>query len=214
MSETARTIRSRRQLWAAPGSSHDRLMQFLQIVLPIGIGVLTAFLVMAPIFMGGDVSFLLDKNKVDIATERLRIEQARYSGSDAKGQPFRLTARSAVQQSSATPIVKMNGLAAAIALPEGPARLVAGRGAYDMTKESVAIQGPIQFRAADGYAVDTRDATLDLKTRRLTSTGAVDGKTPLGTFTADKLTADLEGRTVSLSGNARLRIVPKRANRP
>jgi lipopolysaccharide export system protein LptC len=41
----------------------------------------------------------------------------------------------------------------------------------------------------------------------------VTGNTPTGVFSANKLTADLESRTVSLEGNARLRIVPSRANR-
>jgi len=31
---------------------------------------------------------------------------------------------------------------------------------------------------------------------------------PSGTFTADRLVADLEDRTVTLEGNARLRMVP------
>ena len=37
------------------------------------------------------------------------------------------------------------------------------------------------------------------------------GTVPQGTFSANKLRADLEERTVTLDGNARLRIVPQRA---
>ena len=211
MSGVARAVRTKRQHWAAPGSSHDRVVALLQNLLPIGIGVLAAFLVMAPLFMGGDVSFVLDKNKVETAKERLKVQTARYTGEDAKGQSFSLTAASAVQRSSAEPIVQLSTLAATIDLPEGPAQLKANSGRYDMDREQVKIDGPIAFTAADGYQLGTRDATVDLKSRKLASGGAVSGTTPLGTFRGDKLTADLESRTVALAGNARLRIVPQRA---
>lgn len=213
MSEIALQERSRRKRWAAPGSSHDHLVRAMLMILPAGIGVLGAFLVMAPLFMGGDVSFVLDKNKVDVASERLRIQSARYRGADAKGQPFVLRAGSAVQKSSAEPVVQLNDLAAAIRLSDGPAEVRAERGRYDMDTEQVAIDGPIAFRSADGYRLDTRDSTIDLKTRRLTGTGDISGRTPLGTFSGDRMTADLDKRTVRIEGNARLRIDPKRANR-
>ncbi|MBB3911704.1 LPS export ABC transporter periplasmic protein LptC [Sphingomonas desiccabilis] len=210
MSEIARRERTHRQHWALPGGRHDRLIRLSLVALPVAIGVLAAFLVLAPLFMRGDVSFVLDKNKVEVAKERLRLQTARYTGADAKGQPFALTAGSAVQKSSSEPIVQLDKLAAEIQLKDGPARLNADHGRYDLDSEQVAIDGPIAFRAADGYRLDTRDATVDLKTRKLRSGGAADGTTPLGTFSGDRLSADLEARTVRLDGNARLRIQPGR----
>ncbi len=85
-----------RRRWALPGSAHDRIVATANWVLPVLIGVLTAFLVMAPLTTGGDVSFVLDKNKVEVAKERLKIQSARYRGEDGKGQPFELTAGSAI----------------------------------------------------------------------------------------------------------------------
>jgi len=213
MSEVAARLKSQKRGWAHPGSAHDRVVRIALLLLPIGIGVLSAFLILAPLLTKGDVSFLLDKNKVDMATERLRLESAVYRGEDSKGQPFRLNAGSAIQKSSAEPIVRLNQLSAEIKLPEGPATLKADQGHYDLNKEQVAIDGPVQFRTADGYALDTENATVDLKTRQMESGGAVTGKTPTGVFSANKLRADLENRTISLDGNARLRITPKRANR-
>ena len=213
MSEVALQERSRRKHWARPGGSHDYLVRTMLLILPAGIGVLGAFLVMAPLFTGGEMSFLLDKNKVDVARERLRIQSARYRGADAKGQPFVLRAGSAVQKSSAEPVVQLNDLAAGIRLSDGLAEVRAQRGRYNMDSEQVAVDGPITFRSADGYRLDTRDSTIDLKSRRLTGTGAIDGSTPLGTFSGNKMTADLDKRIVRIEGNARLRIDPKRANR-
>lgn len=209
MSEIARRVRTKRQIWAAPGSSHDRLVGITHWLLPVMIGVLAAFLVMAPLTTGGDVSFVLDKSKVEVAKERLRLERAQYRGEDGKGQPFTLTAGSAVQKSSAEPIVQIQTLAARLQLQDGPATLTAPTGRYDMDSEQVKVQGPIAFRAANGYTLDTQDATVDLKTRRMVSDGAVTGTLPQGNFSANRLHADLEERTVRLDGNARLRIVPR-----
>jgi lipopolysaccharide export system protein LptC len=77
---------------------------------------------------------------------------------------------------------------------------------YDMSTEQVRVDGPIAVRAPNNYSLDTTDATIDLKTRQLTSTGAVTGTVRQGRFAGDHMQADLESRTVSLDGNARLRI--------
>lgn len=203
-------LRTAREIWAAPGSSHDRLVAVARIALPMAIGVLAAFLVMAPLTAAGDVSFVLDKKKVEVARERMRIQAAQYRGQDTKGQPFVLNAGSAVQRSSAEPIVQINRLSAGIRLSDGPARLTAPSGRYDMDTEQVRVDGPIAFEAAGGYRLDTSDAVVDLRRRRLLGTDSVTGAVPQGTFRGDRLRADLESRTVTLDGNARLRIVPGR----
>ena len=210
MSEVALRTRSERQRWAQPGGRHDRLIATANRLLPLSIGVLFAFLVMAPLTMGGDASFVLDKNKVEVARERLKIQRARYRGTDAKGQPFALTAGSALQKSSAEPIVNIRDLAAAIRLSDGPAEMTAPTGRYDMDSEQVDVAGPIKVRGPNNYALDTTDAVVDLKTRRLRSTAAVTGTVRQGTFSGDSMRADLEARTVTLDGNARLRIDPRK----
>src|SRR6476619_1521481 len=94
---TARRQRGKR--WATPGSAHDRLVRWTKIVLPAAVGVLIAVLALAPLDKRGDVSFILDKKKVQNAHERMRVESARYTGSDDKGQKFVITANNAVQPS-------------------------------------------------------------------------------------------------------------------
>ena len=150
MSVQAEQQRNVRRHWARPGGSHDRLVKLLKNWLPVSVGVLAALLATAP-FTGGDkVSFVLDKNKVDVASERMRVTEALYRGEDSKGQPFSLRAGSAVQKSSREPIVDLNDMSARILLSDGPAVLTAQKGRYDMESERVAIEGPVQFQAAGG----------------------------------------------------------------
>ncbi|MEH3035192.1 MAG: LPS export ABC transporter periplasmic protein LptC [Sphingomonas adhaesiva] len=209
MSERAVRAVSARQRWALPGSRHDRIIATANWVLPVSIGVLAAFLVMAPLTMAGDSSFILDKNRVEVAKERLKLQQARYRGTDGRGQPFSLTAGSAVQRSSAEPVVRIQDLAAQIRLSDGPADVTAPSGRYDMDSEQVKVDGPIRVTGPNDYTLNTNDAVVDLKSRRLQSTGAVNGTVRQGQFSGDRMSADLESRTVTLDGNARLRFDPR-----
>jgi len=206
MSRLADSQRTLRQHWALPGGSHDRLVRVLKIILPIGVGVLAIFLATAPFTMRGDVSFVLDKNDVAVAGERLRVREALYRGEDAKGRPFSLRAGSAVQKTSREPVVEMRDLSARMLMQEGPAVLTAQQGRYWMDADLVNVDGPVQFAAANGYRLTTRDVNIDLKQRTMNSQGAVQGRLPIGTFSGDHLQADLGERTVTLQGNARLRI--------
>lgn len=206
MSELADKARTERQLWAASGSSHDRVIAILRLVLPAAIVLLVILLALAPLTVGRDISFVLSKDRVDLARERMRVSAATYRGQDSKGQPFVLNAASAVQVSSRDPVVRMEKLAAQIQLRDGPARVDAGLGRYDMDEEKVAIDGPVRFRSADGYRIDTSDVDIDLKTRTARSKGAVTGSMNVGTFSGDHFTADLDERVVVIEGRARLHI--------
>jgi lipopolysaccharide export system protein LptC len=206
MSEAA-VQRPRSNRWARPGGFHDYLVGFLKFVLPALVGVLLAYLALAPLSKGPDVSFLLDKNKVETAQEHMSTRQAQYRGQDKTGRPFLISAQAAVQARSDDPIVNINGMAAQIGLDSGPARIEGERARYDMSVQQVDVAGPILVTAADGYRLDTRDVTVDLNERTLQSRGAVEGRMPLGRFTAGRFSADLNQRIVVLDGRARLHIV-------
>lgn len=199
-------MRGARQAWAAPGSAHDRLIRILRVLLPAAIVLLLIAMAIAPLTVGRDISFVLAKDRVAVARERMRVSDALYRGEDQKGQPFAIRAQTAVQVSSADPVVRMSDLSARIVLPEGPASIVAKTGRYDMAGERVLIDGAVRLTTSDGYRLDTRDVAVDLKTRRVASGGAVDGRMRLGTFGADHMTADLTSRVVVLEGRARLHI--------
>jgi lipopolysaccharide export system protein LptC len=214
MSTAANLVRTKRQLFAAPNGKHDRNVRMLRFILPVGVGALAAVLALAPFTMTGELSFVLDKNSVDIAKERMRVTEALYRGEDSEGRPFSLKAGSAVQKSSREAVVELNDLSARILLQDGPAQIRANSGRYDMDKENVLVPGPVQVEAASGYRLSTSNVTVDLKRQTLKSAGVVKGRTNIGTFRADRLEADLAERTVSLDGNARLRIEQNGLRRP
>jgi lipopolysaccharide export system protein LptC len=169
--------------------------------------VLIAVLALAPLDKKGDVSFILDKKKVQNAPERMRVESARYTGTDDKGQRFTMTANRAIQRTSDVPLVDISGMFAELALAQGPLLIAANQGRYNLDTQMVAIDGPVRVAGPDGYRLATRDVTVDLKQRQLQSAGPVSGQMRLGQFQAGRVQADLNDRTVVLDRGARLKIV-------
>ncbi len=210
----ARALRSRRQHFAAPGGSHDKLVRFLARALPMGVGVIAALMVITPLSPRGEVSFLLDRNKVTQIDERLSVDNAMYRGRDNLGRPFSLMAGEAVQRSSVEGLVRMRDLVAQLLLTEGPARLSADGGTYDIDAETVTVSGPVRLTASDGYAMTASGVSVDLRTRTMQGTAGVEGEIPAGTFSANSMRADLSARTITLEGDARFTMIPGQLRMP
>jgi len=205
--DAARRDRIVKRSWARPGGFHDVLVRLLKILLPIAVGGLIAYLLLSPLGKDREGSFLLDKNKVDVAHERMKMEAAQYRGLDSQGRPFSVDAAKAVQATSRVPIVDISGMAARIQLKEGPGLMQADRARYHMDQQKVDVLGPILVTTGDGYRLETRDVNVDLNKHQLTGSNGVEGKMPLGEFTAGTMAADLPARRVTLGGRAHLHIV-------
>lgn len=214
MTLMADRMRDRRQGFAAPGGFHDRMVRLLAVLLPGLIGALVAVLVIAPFSPRGEISFLLDRNKVAMVTDRLRVVSAMYRGQDDSGRNFSVTAGSAVQHSAAKDEVEMRDITARVMLTDGPASLTTGSGLYDFAKQMIDVPTPVNFETSDGYRMMTSGADIDIGQRRLVSQGRAEGRIPAGTFSADRISADLEARTVTLDGHARLRMEPGKLQMP
>lgn len=214
MSQQADQIRDRRRAFAAPGSPLDRTVRVLAVALPALVGAVAATMLIAPLGPRGDISFLLDRNKVATAEDRLRVDEAMYRGRDSRDRPFSLTTGEAVQRSASVPVVRLSDLTARMQLSEGPAVLLAPSGRYDIEDQRLAIDGMVRFATADGYRMTVSNVSIDLPTRTVVGSGGVQGAVPAGTFSANRIRADLDARTVALEGNARLRMVPGRMRMP
>ena len=214
MTAKADKIRERRRAFAAPGSQLDRTVRWLAVGLPAAVGVIAALMVVTPLGPRGEVSFLLDRNKVSTTANRLVVDNAVYRGEDGKGRPFSLSAGSAVQHSVAEPVVQMRDLVGRILLDEGPAQITAELGRYNYDTQQVAVDSEVRFVAAAGYHMNTRGVSVDLDKKTLVGSGGVAGATPAGTFSADSIQANLATRTVALQGRARLHMVPGKMQVP
>ena len=180
MSQAADRKHEIKRHWAEPGGRHDAVIRAVKFGLPVVIVALLVMLAVAPFERRGDVSFILDKNKVDEAPERMRVEQARYTGEDDQGRKFQIVADRAVQQSSNVPIVTIEGIRARLDLSRGPLGIAALKGRYDLAQEEVLVDGPVSVAGPDGYRLATRDVRVDLDKRTMQSRGPVSGRMELG----------------------------------
>ncbi|MEI6485324.1 MAG: LPS export ABC transporter periplasmic protein LptC [Sphingomonadales bacterium] len=201
--------RSRRMAAALPGSAHDRRMTALKFALPTAAFALGMAILIWPLVSGQEFSFLLAKDQVAVASERLRVDSAEYRGKTAAGEAFAISAGSAIQRTSADPVVEMTGLAARLDGKDGPATVNAPSGRYFLDEDRLEVAGPVKLRSDGGYTVDAETVEIDLKRRTVKTDDPVTGRLPMGSFRAARMTGDLAGKRVSLIGNVHLRIIQR-----
>lgn len=207
MTAAAAVLTSRRRA-ALPGGGWDRFAAVTKVVLPVAALALLATIVVWPMTSVQEFSFLLSKNKVAMSTERLRTEGALYRGETAKGQRFDIRANHAIQRSSAVPVVELSQLSADLAMAEGPARVTAPSGRYEIDHDLLVIAGPVRLDSAAGYTLDGAEVRVSLVDRTVTTDRPVTGTLPLGSFSANNLRADIAGKRLQLGGGTHLHIVP------
>ena len=209
MSDAAVASLKARAAAARPGGGYDRFVALAKRALPVAAALVLAACLIWPLTATQDFSFVLSKDRVATAGERLRIDRALYKGEDSKGQAFEISAGKAVQRTSATPVVELTDIAAKLQTPDGLAQATAEMGRYDLTRERIDVIGPVRFDTEEGTKLATRDVTVDLPTRTVASDAPISGQVPLGSFTANRLRADVRGRVVVLDGGVKLRITQR-----
>lgn len=193
-----------------PGSGRDTVVTVAKVALPVAAFILAAVLIALPLTMSQEFSFLLSKDSAMRAGERMALEEALYRGQTLRGEPFRISARSGVQKSTAVPIVVLSGLSAEIDRADGPAVVTAPSGEFLIDENRVIVNGPIAARSASGYRLDGARIIVDINANRIHSDQPVAGTLPMGRFRADTFDADIDGRRVILDGGVAMQITPDR----
>ena len=147
MSDAAALGRDKRMRWARPGSRHDRNVRVARVALPAFVGALAAILAITPLTQRAEVSFVLSKDRVAMAKERMRVTQAQYRGQDDKGQGFVLNAGSALQSTSKEPVVQLGNLSAELSSVTGPSTIIAPQARYNLDSEKLDVNGPLTYQS-------------------------------------------------------------------
>jgi lipopolysaccharide export system protein LptC len=213
MSDLADRQREARRRSMLPGGPRDAVVSVAKWAFPAAAAFLFAVLIALPLTATQEFSFLLSKDSAAKAGERMRVQEAAYRGETARGEPFEITAQSGVQQSSAVPIVRLEGLAAEIRQAEGPATVTAPSGEFMIEENRLVVNGPVVARSASGFSLDGDRIEVDINADRVTTSEPVSGTLPMGRFRADAFSADIKGREVALTGGVQLRITPNRTAR-
>ena len=93
-------------------------------------------------------------------------------------------------------------------LGQDPSKVPASPEQPVVTPEIGKSPAPVVTRtAADGYRLTTQNVAIDLRNRQVVGSGGVSGAIPSGTFSAERISADLDNRVLMLDGNVRMRFV-------
>lgn len=210
MSELAEREREARRRSMLPGSPRDSFVAIAKWGFPAASVLLLVVLIALPLSSTQEFSFLLSKDSAAKAGERMRLQEATYRGETTRGEPFEIRAESGVQKTSAVPVVLLSGLSARLEQEVGPATVTAPSGEFFIDDNRLRVNGPVVARSASGYSLDGNAIDVDINANRITATDAVSGTLPMGEFSAHGFTADIQGRSVSMTGGVKLRITPNR----
>ena len=202
------------RLASARSGAWDRFVAVAKVGLPAAAVALLATIVIWPLTSAREFSFLLAKDKVAMSKERLRTETAVYRGDTAGGDPFVIRAAGAVQRSSAVPVIELDALTAEVRFADGPARVTAPGGRYEIDHDLLVVRGPVVMHSASGYSVDADDVRVSMADRTVVTDRPVSGTVPLGTYRAGSMRGDIGGQHIHLGGGTHLHITPASHRRP
>jgi lipopolysaccharide export system protein LptC len=134
----------------------------------------------------------------------LAMIKPRLTGSDAKGNPFVITADKAVQDRRNTRRARLKNVEADMTDQQRWITATAATGLFDMNAGTLALDGGISVYSDSGYEMHTAKGNIDLKKGVFHGPVEVHGQGPLGTFRADRFQIDRTTRQMLLTGNVQM----------
>jgi lipopolysaccharide export system protein LptC len=184
---------------------YSKFVTLMKRVLSLG-----AFLVIAAVL----AFFFIQRQprQLSMSYEKLgRIEndlamvKPKLTGTDAKGNPFVITADMAVQDSQNAKKASLKNLEADLVLNKsGWINARAKTGMVDMAVGRLELSGGIDLFTDTGYELHSQSASMNLKQSEVHGHEPVTGRGPDGTFRADKFHADRNTNLLTLTGNVRV----------
>lgn len=138
----------------------------------------------------------------------LTMVKPRLAGADAKGNPFVITADSAVQDAHNSKKADLKNLEADLTLDKQNwinARAKAGM--VDMNTGQLELRGGIEVYTATGYELHSNSASANLKQSIVHGHEPVTGQGPEGRLRADEFHADRTTNILTLSGHVHMTLI-------
>jgi lipopolysaccharide export system protein LptC len=142
----------------------------------------------------------------------LAMVKPHLTGQDAKGNPYVITADTAVQDAKNPKRVSLAKVEADLSLDKnGWINANAARGLADMSVGDLELNGGINVFSDQGYELHTASASVDLKMGRVAGHEEVTGHGPLGDLRADQFHFDRDSKILTLDGHVHMTIVGTKA---
>lgn len=144
-----------------------------------------------------------------LGEEQLTMLNPRFLGVDGSGQPYVVTADSAIQDPADPRRVSLRQVQADITLEQGEwLSLTASSGVYRQVEESLVLEGPVSIHSDSGYELHLERVEAALAEGRAWSDSPVQGQGPFGAVTADRMRLEERGRRIVFEGRVRVTVRP------
>lgn len=198
----------RRQLTLAQARRRSERVRYLRYAL-VG-----AAAVSVGLFLGYVIRSALSQDARPPAVrddEAVTMINPRFTGRDADGQVFTITADAAQRRRAEVGVVD---LVNPVMRDANGAELKAPTGFYDREKGVLELYEDVNIRDSAGYTFSTKGARLILGEDRVEGLSPLQGKGPLGDIQADSYEILDGGNRIVFQGNVRTVIYPQPAEEP
>lgn len=209
MAERTTALKQRRRDWSArprgtilDAERYTRFVTLMKRALPIAALVLLAAVAVYVFQPRQQDRMAMTFERVGEVANDLAMVKPRLSGSDAKGNPFVITADRAVQESRNSRRARLENVDADMTLDkERWLNATAAKGLFDADARTLVLDGGISVFSDNGYELHTKSAHFDLKKGFVRGEQKVSGQGPLGTISADQFEVDKATQQIRLKGN-------------
>jgi lipopolysaccharide export system protein LptC len=186
---------------------YSKFVGYMRVGLPAAAAFLVLLVLVLPQFMGEDDRFRISTTDAvkEAAVEALSMVNARYFGTDKKGQPFSVTAKGVKERAGNDKQVELTGPQADITLTNGDwLSLDAAGGLYDRENETLELSGNVSVFQDKGIEMHTETVVVKLKDGTASSKTPVHSQGPFGELNAQGFELYDKGERVLFTGPAQL----------
>ncbi len=190
---------------------HSRVVSLLKLVLPLAAGVLALLVLVWPQIQPRPLGPERDPSDSSLndATSG-RMANPRFTGVDAQGSPFMVSATSARRAiGSETDLIDLDGPQADLLAEDGTwIAISAASGRYREKARVLELTGGVNLFQDQGYEVNTERAEINIATGVTTGDRPVRGHGPIGEMVGEGFRLEREHQRFFLTGRSRLVIYP------
>jgi len=193
----------RRQLTLAQARRRSDMVRILRMLFTAFAAI--AFGVLVGHVVASTVSSLSGARKSFNSEEIVTMLSPRFSGRDASGSAYVITAQSAQRRRAEPARVD---LVDPKLVDELGTEVTAPRGVYDRDAQTLDLAGQVRVRDAAGYAFETTRARLHVLDGRVEGFVPLAGTGPIGTVRSDSYEIEDKGAIVHFQGNVEMTFYP------
>lgn len=195
------------------GRKYSRFVSLMKVMLPLTAAALVMVLVAWPQTQDEGATFRVSLAAIpDGDAGDAGMTRARFVGTDARNQPFVITAETAVPDALNPEKIDLKTLQADMTLSGGSwISLMSASGLYNRTAQNLALQGGVEIFADNGFALQTAAVDIDLENGIAWGRRPVQAHGPMGALGADTFRIERNGQRLFFEGRVRMTLQPPAA---